>query len=179
MTPASMYFLYKRGSRLFWLTVRIEWQRNWSYVFESENAVLIRVFTFLCCLQICFAKIEMYCAKWLFTRFPHLKCIRLVSVRSSLPCIIIGVRIELTLNKAACELSLQKMKREWNTMVWKFHHLRSEMNFVILNGFNGTYCPYLNSLKVVGLISEVCSLTGGFFSCLNRCIRVLQLQLHS
>jgi len=28
----------------------------------------------------------------------HLKCIRLVSVRSSLPCINTGVRIELTLN---------------------------------------------------------------------------------
>ena len=27
---------------------------------------------------------------------PHLECIRLVSVRSSLPCINIGVRIELT-----------------------------------------------------------------------------------
>jgi len=29
---------------------------------------------------------------------PHLKCIRLASVRSSLPCINIGVRIELTNN---------------------------------------------------------------------------------
>jgi len=29
---------------------------------------------------------------------PHLKCIRLVSVRSTLPCINTGVRIELTFN---------------------------------------------------------------------------------
>ena len=50
--------------------------------------------------------------KWLFTRCPiwnvlgwfpcvqvisHLKCVRLVSERSSLPCINIGERIELTL----------------------------------------------------------------------------------
>jgi len=32
----------------------------------------------------------------LLTRLPHLKCIRLVSVRSSLPCINIRVCIELT-----------------------------------------------------------------------------------
>jgi len=30
---------------------------------------------------------------------PHLKCIRLVSVRSSLPCIHIGVRIDLIFKK--------------------------------------------------------------------------------
>ena len=31
---------------------------------------------------------------------PHLKCIRLVSVRLSLPCIGIGMRIELTFLKS-------------------------------------------------------------------------------
>ena len=34
--------------------------------------------------------------KHFFTGLPHLKCIRLVSVRLGLTCIIIGVRIGLT-----------------------------------------------------------------------------------
>jgi len=34
---------------------------------------------------------------------PQLKCIRFVSVRSSFPCIYVGVRIELTFSYQCCD----------------------------------------------------------------------------
>jgi len=50
---------------------------------------------------------------------PHLKCIRLVSVCSSLPCIYIGVRIELTKRKTILpgSFSHYTQSQTWNAFI--------------------------------------------------------------